>query len=83
MLVIFALILVAAGLGLAIGTWAEFWPVLRGVFALSLLFWGATLFVVGFSERRARRLYQKATREEHTPANTADDAVVNNADAAS
>ncbi len=64
MVLVVGLVFLLSGAVLAAWNWAEFWPVLRGCLILSLFFWGAIFFVVGFSERRARKHYRDATQND-------------------
>ncbi len=58
------LIFIALGVVLAVIWTTEFLFVLKGVLILSLLFWGVVALLIGLSQRKARRSYAAALRDE-------------------
>lgn len=64
MVLLAGIVFLALGLSLAVAAWPEFVAVLRGLTALGCLGLGAILFLVGFSERKARREYREAVTND-------------------
>jgi ABC-type transporter Mla subunit MlaD len=64
MVMLYGALSATAGAALVARERREFWPVLRGLVALGLMFVGGVLFIVGLSERRARKQYREATQED-------------------
>lgn len=58
------LIFIALGVLLAVVWTTEFVVVFKGVLILSLLFWGVVALLIGLSQRKARRSYNAALRDE-------------------
>lgn len=68
MAILIGFICIALGVSLAAGQWESFLVVLRGVLALSLMFWGLVSVLVGYSEMKARREYTAAVNDDSAPA---------------
>lgn len=58
------LIFIALGVVLALIWTTAFVMALKGVLILSLFFWGLIALLVGLSQRKARRSYAAALRDE-------------------
>lgn len=63
MVIVAGLVLLVFGLYLAFISW----PAILGALSLACFFAGAIAFIVGFSERRARRDYERAINEVPSP----------------
>lgn len=66
MAMLIGIILLALGLSLAVVWNAALVQTLQGLLPLMLLFFGAIVLLVGYSERKAAREYKKAIDEDET-----------------
>ena len=64
MSILLGLILVALGISLAVVWWSTVLMVLQGLLVLGLLFIGCLMYLIGYSEIKARREYAQGASPE-------------------
>lgn len=67
MAILVGIIFLALGLSLAVVWNAQVVQVLQGIVPLAFLFFGFIVVLVGYSERKAAREYDKAIHDEEEP----------------